>query len=186
MVDKGSEFYNRSIKSWLEQNDIEMYLTHNEGKSVVVERFIRTSKNKVYKYISISKNVYIDKWDDIVNKYNNIYHNTIKMKPIDVKSSTYFDSVKKLMIKILNLKLVILLEYQNIKNISKCFRKSLFQIGRKKLLWLKTLKTLCRGHVISDLKGEEIVKTFCEKELRKKKKNQKEFRVEKVIKKKGD
>ena len=61
MVDKGSEFYNRSIKSWLEQNDIEMYLTHNEGKSVVVERFIRTSKNKVYKYISISKNVYIDK-----------------------------------------------------------------------------------------------------------------------------
>ena len=57
-VDKGSEFYNRSIKSWLEKIDIEMYSTHNEGKSVVAERFIRTLKNKIYKYMtSISKNV---------------------------------------------------------------------------------------------------------------------------------
>ena len=55
-VDKGGEFYNRSMKSWLEKNDIEMYSTHNEGKSVVAERFIRTLKNKIYKYMtSISK-----------------------------------------------------------------------------------------------------------------------------------
>ena len=61
-VDKGSEFYNRSMKSWLEKNDIEMNSTHNEGKSVVAERFTRTIKNKIYKHmISISKNVYIDK-----------------------------------------------------------------------------------------------------------------------------
>ena len=67
-VDKGSEFYNRSMKSWLEKNDIEMYSTHNEGTSVVAERFIRTIKNKIYKHMtSISKNVYIDKLDDIVN-----------------------------------------------------------------------------------------------------------------------
>ena len=67
MVDKGSEFYNRSIKSWLEKNDVEMYSTHNEGKSVIAERFIRTLKNKIYKYMtSVSKNVYIDKLDDIV------------------------------------------------------------------------------------------------------------------------
>ena len=73
-VDKGSEFYNRSMKSWLEKNDIEMYSTHNEGKSVVAERFIRTLKNKIYKYMtSISKTVCIDKLDDIVNKYNNTY-----------------------------------------------------------------------------------------------------------------
>ena len=53
------------------KNDIEMYSTHNEGKSVVAERFIRTLKNKIYKYMtSISKNVYIDKLDDIKNKYN--------------------------------------------------------------------------------------------------------------------
>ena len=71
-VDKGSEFYNNSFKKWLKDNDIEMYSIHNEGKSVVAERFIRTLKNKIYKYMtSISKNVYIDKLDDIVNEYNN-------------------------------------------------------------------------------------------------------------------
>ena len=69
-----------------------MYSTHNEGKSVVVERFIRTLKNKIYKYMaSISKNVYNDKLHDIVNKYNNTYHSTIKMKSVDVKSNTYID-----------------------------------------------------------------------------------------------
>ena len=61
-VDKGSEFYNKSIKSWLEKDTIEMYATHNEGKSVVAERFIRPLNNKIYKYITpISKNLYIDK-----------------------------------------------------------------------------------------------------------------------------
>ena len=79
-VNKGSEFYNRSMKSWLEKNDIEMYSTHNEGNSVVAERFIRALKNKIYKYMtSISKNVYNDKLDDTVNKYNNTYHSTIKL-----------------------------------------------------------------------------------------------------------
>ena len=68
-TDKGSEFYNRSIKSWLEKNAIEMYSIQNEAKSVVAERFIGTLKNKIYKYMtSISKNVYTDKFDDIVNK----------------------------------------------------------------------------------------------------------------------
>ena len=72
-----------------------MYSIHNEGKSVVAERFIRTLKTKIYKYMtSISKNVYIDKLDDIVNEYNNTYHRTIKMKPVDVKDDTYIDSNK--------------------------------------------------------------------------------------------
>ena len=85
------------MKSWLEKNDIEMYSTHNEGKSVVAERFIRTLKTKIYKYMtSISKNVYIDKLDDIVNKYNNTYHSTIKMKPVNVKSSTNINSSKEI------------------------------------------------------------------------------------------
>ena len=79
------------MKSWLEKNDTEMYSTHNEGKSVIAERFIRTLKNKIDKYMtSISKNVYIDKLDDIVNKYN-AYHRTIKMKPADVNPSMYTD-----------------------------------------------------------------------------------------------
>ena len=69
-VDKGSKFYNRSMKSWLVKIDIEMYSTHNEGKSVVAERLIRTLKNKIFKYMtSISQNVYIDKLDDIVETY---------------------------------------------------------------------------------------------------------------------
>ena len=71
-VDKGSEFYNNSFKKWLKDNDIEMYLIHNEGKSVVAERSIRTLKTKIYKYMtSVSKNVYINKLDDTVNEYNN-------------------------------------------------------------------------------------------------------------------
>ena len=67
-----------------------MYSTHNEGKSVVAERFIRTLKNKIYKHMAaISKNVYFDVLDDIVDKYNNTYHSTIKMKPIDVKNNNF-------------------------------------------------------------------------------------------------
>ena len=95
-VDKGSEFYNNSFKKWLKDNDIEMYSIHNEGKSVVAERFIITLKSKIYKYmIAISKNVYIDKLDDIVNEYDNTYHRTIKMKPVDVKDNTYIDFEKE-------------------------------------------------------------------------------------------
>ena len=67
------------MKSWIEKNAIEMYSIHNEGKSFVAERFIRTLKNRIYKYMtSVSKNVYIDKLDDTVNKYNNKFHSTIK------------------------------------------------------------------------------------------------------------
>ena len=76
---------------------MEMYSAHNEGKSVVAERFIRALKNKIYEYItSVSKNVYIHKLDDIVNKYSNTYQSTIKMKPVDVKSSTYVNSSKEI------------------------------------------------------------------------------------------
>ena len=95
-VKKGSEFYNSSFKKWLQDNDIVMYSTHNKGKSVVAERFIRTLKNKIYRYMtSISKNVYIDKLDDIVNEYNNTYHRIIKMIPIDVKDNTYLNTDKE-------------------------------------------------------------------------------------------
>ena len=73
-----------------------MHSIHNEEKSVVAERFIRTIKNKIYKYMtSISKNVYIDKLDDIVHKYNNKKHRTIKIKPIDVNNNTYTDFDKE-------------------------------------------------------------------------------------------
>ena len=90
-MDKGSEFYSRSVKSWLQDSDLEMYSRHSDGKSVVAKRFIRILKDRIYKYTFVSKNVYIDKLDDIVNKQNNTYHRTIKMKPVDIKSSTFID-----------------------------------------------------------------------------------------------
>ena len=84
-VDKGSEFYNNSFTKWLKDNGIEMYSTKNGGKSVIAEKFIRTLKTKIYKYMTaISENVYIDKLDDIVKDYNNKYHTSIKMKPVGV------------------------------------------------------------------------------------------------------
>ena len=95
------------LKNWLKVNDIEMYSIHNEGKSDAAEGFIRTLKTKIYKYMTlVSKNVYIDDLDDIVNEYNNTYQRAINMKPVDVKDNTYFDFKKKLTSKILNLKLV--------------------------------------------------------------------------------
>ena len=69
-----------------------MYSIHYEGKSVVAERFIRTLKTKIYKYMTlVSKNVYTNKLDDIVGEYNNTYHRTIKMKPVNAKDNTYID-----------------------------------------------------------------------------------------------
>ena len=83
-VDQGGEFYN-VFEKWLSDNNIIMYSTYNEGKSVVAERFIRTLKNKLYKDMTATgKKVYYDVLDDVVNKYNNTKHSTIKMKPIDV------------------------------------------------------------------------------------------------------
>ena len=94
-VDKCNECYKRSMKLFLQINNTEMYSMHNEGKSNVAERFIRTLKNKIYRYMtSISKNVYIDKLDEIVNKYNNTYK-TIKMEPVDVNPRMYIDFNKE-------------------------------------------------------------------------------------------
>ena len=119
-----------------------MYSTYNEGKSVVAERFIRTLKNKIFKHMTaISKNVYFDVLDDIVNKYNNAVHRTIKMKLIDITDDYYTEyngtAFNKDSIelhsnkKILNLKLVIMLEFKNIKTY---LLKDILQIGQKKLL----------------------------------------------------
>ena len=95
-VDEGGELYNNSFKKWLQKHDIAMYSTYNKGSPVVCERFIRTLKNKVYKYTtSISKNVYIDKLDDIVKEYNYTYHRTVKMKYIDLKNNTYINIGKE-------------------------------------------------------------------------------------------
>ena len=82
--------YNHVFKKWLSSNDIIMYSTYNEGKSVVVERFIRTLKNKLYKHMTASnKKVYYNVLNDVVSEYNNPKHSIIKMKPIDFKNKEY-------------------------------------------------------------------------------------------------
>ena len=88
---KYNDFFSRQVKSWLWDNDIEMCSKHDWEKYFIAERFISTSKNKIYKYMTaISKNVYTDKLDDTVNEYNNNKdHRTIRMKSFDIKSSTY-------------------------------------------------------------------------------------------------
>ena len=107
-----------SFKKWLKDNDTETYSIHNEGKSVVTERFIRTLKNKIYKYMTaISKNVYFDKLDDIVNEYNNTYHRTIKMKLVDVKDNTYIDFEKEVNNKYPNFKVDDYVRISKYKNI---------------------------------------------------------------------
>ena len=140
-----------------------MYSTHNEGKSVVAERFIRTLMNKIYKYItSMSKNLYIDKLNYTVNKYNNTYNRTIKMKPVNVKSNIYINStlVKKLMIKILNLKSVTMLEYQNIKTV---LQKAMFQSGLK-----ETYMAYCAvDMLLVVLTGKKLLERFTIKNYKK-------------------
>ena len=166
-VDKSSEFYNRSMKSWLEKNDIEMmYLIHNEGKSVVAEGFIRTLKNKIYKYMtSISKNVYIDKLDHIVNKYNNTYHSKIKMKPVDVKSNTYIDSSKEINNKDPKFKIGDIVRISKYKNI---FAKSYTPNWSEEVFVIKKFKnTVPWTYVINGLNGEELLEHSTKKNCKK-------------------
>ena len=180
---KSSEFYNSSFKKWLKDNDIEMYSTNNEGKSVIAERFIRTLKNKICKYMtSISKNVYIDKLDDIVKKYNNTYHTSVKMKPVDVKDNTYIGFKKEVNDKNHKFRVGDHIRISKYKNI---FGKGYMPNWSEEIFIIKKIKnTVPWTYVLNDLNGEKIVGTFYENELQKTK--QKEFRIEKVLKKKGD
>ena len=182
-VHKGSELYKAYFKKWLRDNDIVMYSTHNEGKSVVAERFIRTLKSKIYKYMtSISKNVYIDKLDGIVDEYNNTYHTTIKMKPIDVKDNTYINTSKEINNKDPKFKVG---NHVRISKYKSIFAKgSMPNCSEEEFVIKKVKNTVPWTYVINDLNGEEIIGTFYEKELQKT--NQEEFRIGKVIRRKRD
>ena len=131
---------------------------------------------------SISKNVCIDKLGDAVNKYNNTYHSTIKMKPVDVKSNTYLNSSMESNDEDPKFKIGNIVRISKYKNI---FAKGYAPNWSEKVFMTEKVKKNCAvDYVISNSKGEETVGTFYEKELQNL--NQKEFRVEKVIKRKGD
>ena len=147
-----------------------MYSLHDEGKYVVAERFIRILKNKIYKYMtSISKTVYIDKLDDIVNKYNKTYHRTIKRKPVDVKPSMYIDFNKGYNKKGPKFKVDNNVRISKYKNI---FAKDYAPNWFEETFVIKKVKnTVLRTNVISDLNGEKIVGTFYKKKIKQQIKN---------------
>ena len=131
-----------------------MYSTNNEGKSVIAERFIRTLKNKTYKYMtSISKNVYIEKLDDIIRKYNNTYHTSIKMIPVDVKDNTYIDFKKEVNDKDPKFKVGDHVRISKYKNI---FAKGYLPNWSEEIFIIKKIKnTIPWTYVINDLNGEK-------------------------------
>ena len=143
-----------------------MYSTHNEEKSVVAERSIRTIKAKTYKYMtSMSKNVYINKLDDIVDEYNNTKHRTIKMKPIDVKNNTYIDFGKEVNDNDPKFKVG---DHVRISKYKNMFPKGYTPNWSEENFVIKEIKnTVPWPYVINDLNGEEIIGTFNEKELQK-------------------
>ena len=171
------------LKKWLKDNDVELYSIHNKGKSVVASRFIRILKNKIFKHMTaISRNVYFDVLDNFVNKYNNTVHRTMKMKPIDVKDNTYVDSKEEVNDKYPKFKVG---DHVTISKYKKYFCKGYTPNWYEEVLIIIKIKnTVQWTYVIDDLNGEEITGTFHEKELQKT--NQKEFRIEKVNKRKGD
>ena len=165
-VNQGSEFYNHVFKRWLSRNNIIMYSTYNEGKSVVAERFIRTLKNKLYKHMmATGKNIYYDVLDDIVNEYNNTKHNTIKMKPKDVGNNNkrvYIDehNEKRSRFKIGDR--VRISKFKNIfaKGYTPNWSKEIFVIN-------KINDTIPYTYTIKDLNDEEIIGSFYDRELQK-------------------
>ena len=163
-VDQEGEFYNNVFEKWLSDNDIIMYSTYNEGKSVVAERFIRTLKNKLYKHMTAGgKKVYYDVLDDAVSKYNNTKHSTIKMKPIDVG-----DNNKKVYIDEHN-------EKDSRFKVSDKFRiykfKNIFAKGyapnwsSEIFIVDKVNDTVPYTYNLKDLNDEEIIGSFYDKEL---------------------
>ena len=131
---------------------------------------------------SVSINVYIDKLDDIVRKYNNTYHKSITMKPVDVKDNTYIELKKKVNDKNTKFKVC---DHVRISKYKNTFAKGYMPNWSEEIFIIKKIKnTVPWTYVINDLNGEEIFGTFYEHELQKTEQN--EFRIEKVINRKGE
>ena len=143
-----------------------MYSIHNEGRPIIAEGFVRTLKNKIFKHMTaISKNVCFEVLDDIVNKYNNTIHITIKMKSIDVKDNTYVDWKKEVNDKNPKFKVGDHVRVSNYKNI---FAKGCTPNWSEEVFIISKIKnTVPWTYAINDLNGEQIIGTFYEKELQK-------------------
>ena len=164
-VDEGGEFCNNIFKKWLSDNDIIMYSTYNEGKSVAAVRFIRTLKSKLYKHMTATgKNVYYDVLDDVVNKYNNTKHSTIKMKPIDVRDNkrVYIDEHNE---KLSRFKVGDRVRISKFKNI---FAKGYTPNWSKEIFIVDKINdTVPYTYNLKNLNNEEIIGSFYDQELQK-------------------
>ena len=166
-VDQRGEFYNNVFEKCLSDNDINMYSTYNEGKSVVAERFIRTLKNKLYKHMTATgKNVYYDVLDDVVNKYNNTKHSTIKIKPIDVrdnnKKRVYIDEHNE---KCSRFKVG---DRVRISKFKKLFAKGCTPNWSKEIFIVDKIDdTVPYTYNLKNLNDEEIIGSFYDQELQK-------------------
>ena len=164
-------------------NNIEIYSTYNERKSVVTEGFIETLKKNIFKHMTaISKNVYFGLLDDIVDKYNNTVHRAIKMKPIDVMDDSCAEYNEDFNKKESEFKVgnhVRISKYKNIfaNGYTPNWSEEIFVVSKNK-------NTVLWTYVVSDLNDEEITGRFYEKKLQKT--SQEKFRIEKVLKRKGD
>ena len=166
-VDHGTEFYNNKFKSFLKDNGIEMCSVFNEGNSVPADRFIKTLKNKIYKHMtSIGKNVYFNVLDGIVNKYNNTYHSSIKMKPKDVTDDSFVEYVEESNKKDHTFKIGDHVRISKYKNI---FAKGYTPNSSEEVFVVNKLQnTVSWTYLINDLNGEKIVGRFYEKDFYKK------------------
>ena len=171
MVNQGGEFCNNLLKIFLRINNIEIYSTCNEGKSVVAGRFIRTLKNKIFKHMTaISKNVYFDVFDNIVNKYNDAVHRSIKMEPVEVTSDSYAEYNEDFNVTKPKFKVgdhFRISKYKNIykgntkyKGYTKNWSEEVFVVS-------KITNTVPWTYVISGLNGELTIGSFYKKELQK-------------------
>ena len=160
-----------------------MYSTCNERKSVVAERFIKTLKNMIFKHMTaVSKSIYFDLLDDIVNKYNITVHRTIKIKPSEVTSDSYAEYNEDFNIKYRKFKVgdhVRISKYKNVfgKGCAANWSEEGFVVR-------KINNSVPWNYVVSDLNGEDITGGFYEKELQRT--SQEKFRIEKILKRKGN
>ena len=181
-VDKGKEFYNKDVKDL-----IELYSTENEEKSSVVERWIRTMKEKMWKYFTAnSTNVYIDVLPDLVKEYNNTRHSSIKMTPVKASKQENELTVRRNLypehfeIRDINLKFSVG-DKVRISKKKKTFEKGYTTRWTEEIFTIAEVqRTQPPTYKIADLNGKEIKGTFYEPELQKT--SQEIFRIEKVIK----
>lgn len=172
-VDKGKEFYNKAFDKWLQSKNISIYSTFNEGKAVVIERFNRTMKARMWKYFTAhDTKKYINILDKLIDQYNNNYHSSIKMTPVEASKKNNEEAVRNSLYGKINIKQkkakfkigdrVRIYRYKSVfeKGYTPNWTTEIFEV-------YKIQYTIPTTYLIKDLSGEEIQGSFYEQELQK-------------------